>query len=269
MRIYVRTDDRTESSDVPVRELKCKEGQQLGGRQRVQPIPRVPVVDEVARRLTSWILDTGLRPGDRMPSERELLQELHVGRSSLREAIKTLSAFGIIRVEQGSGMFVGDGSTSLLTKPIAWALLIGEHSTRDVIEARRTVEVAMAGMATERATPEDLGALEARLQAMRDTMFDPEAYTQCDAAFHLEVARISRNRVLRHVLETLRHIVRVWIYRTFTEYGEPGRSYDEHVPIVMAIKARDPEGAQRAMAAHLDAAAARLLRLVSERSQDR
>jgi GntR family transcriptional repressor for pyruvate dehydrogenase complex len=234
-------------------------------RPELMPIPRTRLPDEIVRRITTFVLDAGLRPGDRMPSERELMTKLGVGRSSLREAVKTLSAVGVVRVKGGEGMFVADGTTSLVAKPIAWGLLVGEHGTQEVIEARCTVEVAMAGMAACRAVPDDVAALEARLADMRSAIAQPEVYTSNDAAFHLEIARIAGNAILRHVLDTLRHVIRVWMRRTFTGYSEAMRlqSYNEHAPIVDAIRRHDPSAARGAMAAHLDAAAARLLKTIA------
>src|SRR6476660_7341055 len=112
--------------------------------------PRRRLTHDVAQRLVDLILDQDLRPGDRLSSERELMASLSVGRSSLREAIKSLAAFGVVEVAVGSGTYVADGDTSLLTRPLSWSLLIGERSTDDLIEARRILEVELVGLAAER-----------------------------------------------------------------------------------------------------------------------
>ena len=222
------------------------------------PIHRMTVGEEIVHRLTSLILDEGLKAGDKLPSERELVARLAVGRSSLREAIKVLSGIGVIRVVRG-GMFVGGGDTSILSRPFAWALLLGERSTREVVEARRAVETELAALAATRANADTLAAIEEHLAGMHANIHDPAAFSHHDLQFHLAVARAADNRVLSHILETLRNIVGAWIDKVIAGNRGKPRSYEEHVPIYAAIRDRDAQGARVAMGTHLDAAAMRLL----------
>ena len=226
------------------------------------PIARATVTDQIVERITAFILDAKLRPGDRLPSERDLMVQLGVGRSSLREAIKTLSAIGIVEVQIGDGMYVSGGQAAVLTKPLSWGLLLGDHSTREVIEARRVVEVELIGLATARITPADLAEIVALWATMRANHDNAEAFTEADRAFHLAIARAARNSVLYHILDTLRHLIHIWIFKTFSEYPDRQSVFDEHAAIVAALEARDPAAARRAMAEHLDAAGARLLSLL-------
>lgn len=228
------------------------------------PIARATIADQIVERITAFILDAKLRPGDKLPSERDLMVQLGVGRSSLREAIKTLSAIGIVDVQIGDGMYVSGGQTAVLTKPLAWGLLLGDHSTREVIEARRAVEVELSGLAATRLTPDDLAAIGALWATMRANDDNAESFTEADQAFHLAIAKAARNSVLYHVLDTLRHIIRIWIFKTFSEYPNRQAGFDEHAAIFAALEARDPDAARRAMAAHLDAAGARLLSLLGK-----
>jgi GntR family transcriptional repressor for pyruvate dehydrogenase complex len=223
------------------------------------PIARPTITDQIVERITAFILDTRLRPGDKLPSERDLMVQLGVGRSSLREAIKTLSAIGFVDVQIGDGMYVSGGQTAVLTKPISWGLLLGDHSTREVIEARRVVEVELIGLATTRLTPEDLVEIGAHWATMRANGHNAGAFTESDQAFHLAIARAARNSVLYHILDTLRHIIRAWIFKTYSDYPDRRSVFAEHAAIVAALEARDPDAARHAMAAHLDAAGARLL----------
>ncbi|MBO0701870.1 MAG: FadR family transcriptional regulator [Candidatus Dormibacteraeota bacterium] len=225
----------------------------------LEPITRTTVTQLIVRRLTGYILGAGLSAGDRMPSERQLMTQLNVGRSSLREAVKTLTALGVLRVAGGEGMFVGDGS-GILTEPMSWGLLIGHHGTREVVEARRVIEVALAGQAASRATPEDVDLIADRLLAMREALDAAEPATDADLAFHAAIASAARNRVLAHVLDTLRSLVRVWIYQTFTEFPERRTaSYQEHVSICEAIRDHDAATAESAMRVHLEHATERLM----------
>lgn len=228
------------------------------------PIPRSTITDQIVERITAFILDERLRPGDKLPSERELMVRLGVGRSSLREAIKTLSAIGIVVVHIGDGMYVGSGQSAILTKPLSWGLLIGEHTVREVVEARFLVETELCALAAERATEEDLNEISARLAAMRAGRDDAETFTQADQEFHLAIAKAARNGVLYHVLDMLRHIVRVWMFKTFMDDPVRHSGIVDHERIEMALRAHDPDSARIAMGDHLDRASNKLLTLLAE-----
>ena len=226
------------------------------------PIARPTITDQIVERITAFILDVAMRPGDKLPSERELMVRLGVGRSSLREAIKTLSAIGIVDVQIGDGMYVGSGQTAVLTKPLSWGLLIGEHNIREVIEARRAVETELCALAATRATDEELAAISAHYAAMLASGDDAEAFTRADQEFHLAIASAARNGVLYHVLDMLRHVVRVWIFKTYSEFPDRDAGFDEHAAIEAALRNRDPLAARLAMGAHVDGAGSRLLALL-------
>lgn len=231
-------------------------------RSPLAPIARPTITDQIVERITAFILDEGMRPGDKLPSERELMVRLGVGRSSLRESIKTLSAIGIVDVQIGDGMYVGSGGTAVLTKPLSWGLLIGEHNIREVIEARRAVETELCALAATRATDEELATISSHFATMRASGDDAEAFTQADQEFHLAIAAAARNGVLYHVLDMLRHVVRVWIFKTYSEFPDRVTGFGEHAAIVAALHARDPLAARQAMGAHVDGAGDRLLALL-------
>lgn len=231
------------------------------------PIARTSVFDEVFDRLVGFIINTGLRPGDKLPPERELGMQLQVGRSSIREAIKAMSAMGIVDVSP-RGMVVGRGDASLLTKPLSWGLLMTTKSAREVVEARAVVETALAAMAAERATAEDLRDLQARFDELAATLDDADRYATGDVAFHQAVARAGRNVVLSHVVQMLRHVSRAWIDMVISGYEVRPASLEEHRRIYEAICSHDPDAARAAMAAHLEGAGSRLLTVIAQREDD-
>jgi GntR family transcriptional repressor for pyruvate dehydrogenase complex len=230
----------------------------------IVPIPRPTLTDEIVTRLVGYILENGLRPDDKLPSERTLMAQLGVGRNSLREAVKTLSAVGVIRVAVGEGMFVGHGDAAALARPLSWALLMSESSAREVIQARRLLEAELAALAAGQASDAEVAAVGAALEAMREHLGDAERYLRHHLAFHLTVARAAHNRVLYHVLATLGQVVRLWIAENYSSRpAEQAGRVAEHRPVYEAIAARDPERARAAMNAHMDAAGARLLTTIA------
>jgi DNA-binding FadR family transcriptional regulator len=173
--------------------------------------------------------------------------------------MKALSMIGIVDVSVGSGAFVADGATSVLTKPLAWALLMGEKDARDLSEARQAIEGQLAALAAERATAEELAAIGARLGLMQANLDDAEAFTRYDLEFHLEIARAAHSEVLYRVVQILRHLLHHWFLEVYSRVEEKRSFVALHTPIYEAILARDAEVARRAMIEHLDNGLVRLL----------
>lgn len=233
----------------------------------IRRVERVNVHNEVVERLVTYILETGLKPGDKLPTERELTTMMGVGRSSLREATRSLAAMGVIRIAP-RGMYVGGGESSVLTQPFAWGLLLGAHSAREVIEARRVVETALAASAATNATDGEILRLGEELELMRSTVTEPEDYVSHDLEFHLAVARAGHNVILLHVVRTIQLVIRAWIEKVIREYEHIPVSYDEHRLVYEAILARDPKAAATAMGDHLAAAGSRLLMTIPGDDRD-
>jgi GntR family transcriptional repressor for pyruvate dehydrogenase complex len=227
-------------------------------------IPRANLTEEIVKRIIALVND--LRPGDKLPTERELIAAFRVGRSSVREALKILSAIGVVRIVSGAGTFVGEGNLSLLAKPLSLRLLRSGRGTAELIEARRVLEVELAGLAAERATPEEIGAIEVGLVEMEATQHDVERYIESDVRFHLAIARGAHNDVLLDLLQTLQYIVRRWIVQSIEEFEGKPTSIHEHVPICDAIKAHDPARARIAMNEHLKRSGWRLLQTATSSS---
>jgi GntR family transcriptional regulator, transcriptional repressor for pyruvate dehydrogenase complex len=216
----------------------------------LNPIQRTLVVDDVIDRLIALVVHEDLRPGDRLPTERELMQRLAIGRSTLREAIKTLSAVGALEVKRGSGIYVGSGETSILSKPLAWGFFLSRSSVGQVIEARSVIESALAGWAAERRTPTDLSAIEEQLARLEDTQDDKDRYIENDLKFHLAIARASQNKILFQVLNIFQHLLRVWMETTYQETNGSRDSMVLHRELVAAIRAGDARAAREIMERH-------------------
>jgi GntR family transcriptional repressor for pyruvate dehydrogenase complex len=220
--------------------------------------PAEPLPTRVARLLLDYLLAGNVAPGTRLPSERQLAETLGVGRSVVREALKSLGLLGLVEVRQGDGTYLRRAESELLPRVIEWGLLLGERRTSDLIEARQHLEVLTAGLAARRRTEADLAALTAALDGMRDAGGDIELFVAQDVAFHLAVAAAAGNTVLCDVLRGIQALLRVWITRVIRAADDSAPSYREHLPVYEAIAAQDPDRAAEAMRAHLSAAARRL-----------
>jgi GntR family transcriptional regulator, transcriptional repressor for pyruvate dehydrogenase complex len=220
----------------------------------LEPIQRANLTDEIVKRIVDMILDRHLQPGEKLPPERELAQQLSVGRSSLREAIKILSATGVVRVSIGEGMFVGHGDLSRITESMTLGFLLGDHGVNELLEARRTIELELAALAAERGTDAEIAEIGRHLETMRRMFEDPAGYGTADLEFHLAVARAAHNRVLFSVFHSLRKILRPVIVKHVAvhDVSDMPVAFRTHVLLYEALKRRDPAGSRQAMAVQFD-----------------
>jgi GntR family transcriptional repressor for pyruvate dehydrogenase complex len=223
------------------------------------PIERRSVSDEIVFRLGDFIVQRGLRPGEKLPPERELMEVLRVGRSSLREAIKALRAVGAIEVVGGGGMYVGRGGSEAVSRTLSWAVFLNSSSIRQAIEARELIEVELAALAAERITDDELVVLHNYVADMRAAARDPERYLSADIAFHLAIAAAARNDILYYALEMLQHVLRAWIRKILRNTNGEPVSLHEHVEVYEALAEHDPGKARHCMKRHISAASLRLM----------
>jgi GntR family transcriptional repressor for pyruvate dehydrogenase complex len=218
---------------------------------------------EITRHLLDYLLSGSVAAGQKIPSERELAQVLRVGRSALREAIKSLSLLGLLDVRQGDGTYLSGSPSELLPRVIEWGLLLGERRVSDLMEVRTHLEITVAGLAAERRDEEDIRRLRRIITRMDQADGDLPSYIEADISFHLTIAEASRNQVLSSLLGSIRSLLHVWAARVLESAGETETSLAVHIPIVDAIERGDVEAARSTMAAHMSRASTRLLATLS------
>lgn len=218
------------------------------------------VSDEVARRLVQQIRSGMFERQRRLPSERRLAQAFGVSLTSLREALRSLEAMGLVSVQHGRGVFLrqaqaGDGVWH------RWMTWIIEHgpSLLDLLEVRAAIEMKSADLAARHATVAQRARL-AEILAQADRLVETSgadgaalhaAYVQIDLEFHRAIADATGNAVLRQLVESLGSALRGSREATVALPGRIRRSIREHRRIVEAIRRRDPLGARQAMEAHV------------------
>jgi DNA-binding FadR family transcriptional regulator len=218
----------------------------------LKPVARVTLVDQVATQLAERISQGHWSQGERLPSEPELCRVLHIGRSTLREALKSLAFIGMVRMRPGEGTFVANGYAAISGQIMARTFLKTEKDFTDLWETRATLETRMAALAAERADDQDLERLDSLLSQMQARLEsnDP-SYTNLDMEFHFAVAAGSKNRMLQEMLVPLRGMVLEWMAKSHQMPGKRENALKEHRRIAEAIRQRDPEKARKAMETHL------------------
>lgn len=213
--------------------------------------------DDVVNDIKHMIIEGELRPGERLPVEKELAETLGVSRGSLREGVRALSIMGILNTRQGDGTYVTSLDVTRLLAPMGFMVeLQGEGQAKHVHAIRRLLEGEAASLAASRITDEALteaGALLEEAERILDT--SPEAHErviEIDIAFHRIIAAHTGNPVLIGMIEALAsRTVRERLWRSLREDGVDQRTHEEHMAIWRALRARDPESARIRMANHL------------------
>jgi GntR family transcriptional regulator, transcriptional repressor for pyruvate dehydrogenase complex len=219
---------------------------------------REAVSTEIANQLLRQLLSGSVKPGERLPPERQLATMLGVGRATVRDALKLLAHHGVIKIRPGDGTYFTP--SNLLPQSIEWGLLLGERQIQDLIEARRYIEVIVARLAAERRNEQTIGALSALLSEMKEANTDYARFIEADIAFHKLLSEASGNSVFADILSRIHLLLRIWIQRVFEDAGETAYSYRRHLAIFKAIEAGDAEAAEQAMAEHMESAITRLRR---------
>lgn len=215
------------------------------------PIPRSRVYEDVARRLQTLILEGKLKPGDRLPPERELVRQLHVSRGSVRDAIRTLEVIGLVRSRQGKGTSVRELSADALVVPLSTALTRKAELVAELLDVRRMLEPPLAARAALHATDDEIAALREVLRKQRQKIQQGLDTTEEDSAFHYAIAVAARNSVVLKVVDVLMDLLRESRSRSLQVDGRLERSLAGHRRIARAIERRDPQAAEEAMRLHL------------------
>jgi len=208
--------------------------------------------------LTETLLSGQVAPGDYLPPEQELCAQLGVGRSTLREAVGTMVAKGLLEKRHGVGIRVVERSSQAAGSMLALLLQRGQVTAAELLEARRLYEVQAARWAAERADDPGRHAISDALARMAAAGHDHEAFAEADLAFHFAVAKASGNRVLALMVEAIRAPLREAILASLQDAFQPQTTMAYHAGILDAIVAGDRRAAGEAMARHLDDTARKL-----------
>ena len=206
----------------------------------------------VARKISDLVNTGQVKPGDRLPSERDLAEMLNVSRPSVREAMIALEVSGLIEVRMGNGIFVTNRKASLSRE-----LVDGGVGPFEILEMRLLLEPEVCALAAERIDDETLGQLAETYNEMERCNGTPEM-EQADEKFHNLIAGAAENTAMQKTVEWLwrlraQSVLSRGYHRMIVEEGV-FPTLDEHKAILEALKSRDPVAARQAMKIHLTAA---------------
>lgn len=207
-------------------------------------------VDRVLDFIKSLILSKKLKPGDRIPSENELTSLLGVSRSSVREAMKILDAFGVVTIQTGDGTYVNRSAVRSAFDPIVLELALGDPEADKVLELREGLETTIARLVVANAGLEDLRDIRRAFGEMEtanlEGVSDPERLLRYDVDFHLALARATKNPLIERVYGFVLEFFTPYIRKSISIENAAARSHELHGAIVRAVEARDGRAAEKA-----------------------
>ncbi len=215
------------------------------------PMKKQSLGQQVVSRVLELVRTGNLRPGDRLPPERELIEIFRISRPSLREALRALSILGVIESRHGGGAFVTDLKAQTLLAPLDFFLSLSQSNLDDAFESRRVIEVEIARKAAMNADPKDLSDLSAMIAAHVTVWNDPIGFRILDSRFHEKLSVIAGNAILQRIAYGLYNLGLDIRRRATAEPGIIAQSTQDHTRIVEAISARDQTRAGEAMKTHL------------------
>ncbi len=217
-----------------------------------EAVRKTKLYEEVAKQIQRQIVEGSLKPGDKLPPERELAEKFEVSRSSVRDAIRALELIGLVEPRQGDGTVVCDLSADSLVNPLATMLLRKRELVGELLDVRKMIEPPLAARAATHAAPEEIAYLEAILRRQREKVRSGELAIEEDSEFHYTIARAAKNSVVLKVLDVLMDLLRESRARSLQVEGRLQRSLAGHQRILNAIKRRDAAGAEAAMYQHVE-----------------
>lgn len=234
-----------------------------------RPVQNITLAEAVAEQIAAMITNGQLKLGDRLPTEQELMKQFQVGRSTLREALKSLTMAGLIETRRSAGTFVSESYTGFLRDQLKWAVVFSHQDLQNITEVRYALEGQTAVLAAQRATPEQKEGLAQLYAALIDAQ-EPETASEYDLAFHVLIAEASHNPLLLNLILNIRNLIQDYIrasYAKWNSYDEVDRDENviQHRPILEAIQAGSPQAARAAMYDHLEASTRWMLAVAKER----
>lgn len=222
-----------------------------GVKMNILPVRRTRVPEEVVEQIRGFIASGELRPGDLLPSERELAERFKVSRASIREALTALQVLGLLeRSRSGGGLAARGNHVWFTIAPLSSYLATRSHIIEQ-IEVRRMVEPEMGRLAAARAGADDIARIAARLDEMSADLAAGGLGTEADAAFHSAIARCTGNELLAQIVDLIGRAIREHRELFQTPQGA-AQSLEEHREMLDAIRRGDGEAAYELTRRHID-----------------
>ena len=219
------------------------------------PVKTSKVYEQVIEQIKTMVQEGKLKRGERLPSERELVDMLNVSRTSIREAIRSLEVIGFIECRHGEGNFIKKDNQDTLLQPLSLMLLLKEYKPKDVLELRKILEVESVAIAAKKigfAQLRELGAIKQILKTTKDI----EVNARMDKEFHIKIARVSGNALTENLLSAINTLIDSFVKTPRGEFLLLDKQHEilgvQHQKIYDSLEKNDVAMAKKAMSEHLN-----------------
>lgn len=220
----------------------------------MKPIKNINIPNKIMEQIKTNIINKELRPGDRLPSEREIAEKTGASRASVREALRSLEMIGVIKTIWGDGSYVNDNIEDNLSESIELLFSLSGHSYEQVVQLRRAIEIETVSLAAKNADKSDILRLK-ELFGKIENGKNPAESAEYDRQFHYEIARISKNIFFINLLRGINHIMTSFILITRENIiaGENRPMITKHhEDIISAIQENNEKMARKVMTQHIE-----------------
>jgi len=219
------------------------------------PIKNTKVYEQVIIQIKDMITKGTLKKGDKLPSERNLVEQLMVSRASIREALRALEVIGLIECRQGEGNYIKASFQDNLFEPLSIMFMLEGSNPEAIWELRKIMEVEAAGLAAKKITNEQLVDLKAIIDRFKDCD-DEDINVEIDKNFHYKIAECSGNVLIYNILKTVSTLVDTFIVDArkliLAEPGNKDILFSQHYEVYFSMEKHSSGAARKAMRHHLD-----------------
>lgn len=220
-----------------------------------RPIKSTKVYEQVIEQIKNMIVDGTLKKGDRLPSERELVENLEVSRTSVREAIRALQIMGLIECRQGEGNFIKQNFENTLLEPISIMFMLQESNPNEILEVRKIIETETVALAVDKITTEQLEDLK-KISDSFKVCRDENKNVKYDKEFHYKIAKASGNLLIINILNAMSSLMDSFLKdarkKILVDEGNVMVLANQHELIYQAIRDKNAQRASMEMRKHLD-----------------
>ena len=213
---------------------------------------RTTLPEEIAARLLDLIRAQQLRPGDKLPAERNLAAAMQVSRPVLREALRALAIMKVVEIRQGAGTYITALEPQQLVSHLDFVFSKDTFALAQVLEARRVLETGNVRLAALRIDAAGLAGLDRIFAGLEGALDDADRFSSLDIEFHNAISAAAGNFLLSQFMGIVNTLAKVSRERTGAARAVRERALRDHQPVLAALHAHDPEAAAAAMQAHLD-----------------
>jgi len=220
-----------------------------------KPIQQQKIYEQIVEQIKVMITEGNLKPGDKLPAERVLAENLNVSRASVREALSALHLLGLLEIKSGEGTFIKQSDVNSIIQPLALLLLMERDTALEILQVRKGLEVEAAGLAAVNASDSDIKKLGKIIDDMEKQMQKSALGEFTDWEFHFALAHATGNtllvRLMNTISDTMQKTIKINREKLFKTEGNQQILFKQHYDVFVAVRNRDVEAARNKMYEHL------------------